>query len=62
MIVIEHNIDVLKCTDYIFDMGPEGGRAGGRIVAEGTPEQLARDPQSATGPFLAEALGITTNQ
>jgi excinuclease ABC subunit A len=56
VIVIEHNLDVLKSVDYIFDMGPEGGKAGGRIVAEGTPEQLASNPDSATGPFLAEVL------
>ena len=56
VIVIEHNLDVLKSVDYIFDMGPEGGKAGGCIVAEGTPEQLAAKPNSATGPFLAEVL------
>ena len=56
VIVIEHNLDVLKSVDYIFDMGPEGGKAGGRIVAEGTPEHLAADPGSVTGPFLAEVL------
>ncbi len=58
VIVIEHNIDVLKCMDYIFDLGPDGGKAGGRIIAEGTPEQIARDRNSVTGPFLAAALGI----
>ena len=46
VIVIEHNLDVLKSADYIFDMGPEGGKAGGRIVAQGTPEELAEDPGS----------------
>ena len=56
VIVIEHNLDVLKSVDYIFDMGPEGGKAGGRVVAEGTPEQLASNPHSVTGPFLAEVL------
>ena len=56
VIVIEHNLDVLKSVDYIFDMGPEGGKKGGRIVAEGTPEQLAQDPESVTGPFLKEIL------
>ena len=56
VIVIEHNLDVLKSVDYIFDMGPEGGKAGGSIVAEGTPEQLATNPSSVTGPFLAEVL------
>jgi excinuclease ABC subunit A len=56
VIVIEHNLDVLKSADYLFDMGPEGGRKGGMIVAQGTPEQLAADPASVTGPFLAEVL------
>ena len=56
VIVIEHNLDVLKSMDYIFDMGPEGGKAGGMIVAEGTPEQLAANPDSVTGPFLKEIL------
>ena len=56
VIIIEHNLDVLKSVDYIFDMGPEGGKAGGMIVAAGTPEQLAEDPDSVTGPFLKEVL------
>ena len=56
VIIIEHNLDVLKSVDYIFDMGPEGGRCGGMIVAAGTPEQLAQDPASVTGPFLKEIL------
>ena len=56
VIVIEHNLDVLKSVDYLFDMGPAGGRKGGRIVAQGTPEQLASDPASVTGPFLKEVL------
>lgn len=56
VIIIEHNLDVLKSVDYLFDMGPEGGKKGGRIVAEGTPEQLADDPDSVTGPFLKEIL------
>ncbi len=56
VIIIEHNLDVLKSVDYIFDMGPEGGKAGGLIVAEGTPEQLAANPVSVTGPFLREIL------
>ena len=57
VIVIEHNLDVLKSADYIFDMGPESGKAGGQIVARGTPEELAEDPASVTGPFLKEVLG-----
>ena len=56
VIVIEHNLDILKSVDYIFDMGPEGGRKGGMIVASGTPEQLADNPDSVTGPFLKEIL------
>ncbi len=56
VIIIEHNLDVLKSVDYIFDMGPAGGAAGGRIVASGTPEELSADPSSVTGPFLKEAL------
>ena len=56
VIVIEHNLDVLKSVDYIFDMGPGGGKNGGVIIAEGTPEQLAANPASVTGPFLAEIL------
>ena len=56
VIVIEHNLDVLKSVDYIFDMGPEGGKAGGMIVASGTPEDLALNPDSVTGPFLREVL------
>ena len=56
VIIIEHNLDVLKSVDYLFDMGPEGGRRGGLIVAEGTPEQLSRNRRSVTGPFLKEVL------
>ena len=56
VIIIEHNLDVLKSVDYLFDMGPEGGKAGGMIVAQGTPEQLANNPNSVTGPFLKEIL------
>ena len=56
VVVIEHNLDVLKSVDYLFDMGPDGGKAGGVIVAQGTPEQLADDPASVTGPFLREIL------
>ena len=62
VIVIEHNLDVLKSVDYMFDMGPEGGKAGGLIIAEGTPEQLASDPASVTGPFLREIFNHGENQ
>ena len=56
VIIIEHNLDVLKSVDYLFDMGPEGGRKGGRIVAQGTPEELAVNPASVTGPYLKDVL------
>ncbi len=56
VIIIEHNLDVLKSVDHIIDMGPEGGSAGGRIVATGTPEEVAANPESTTGEFLAELL------
>ena len=56
VLIIEHNLDVLKSVDYLFDLGPEGGSKGGYIVAQGTPEQLARDPRSVTGPYLKEVL------
>ena len=56
VIVIEHNLDVLKCADYLFDMGTDGGRRGGYVVASGTPEELAENPASVTGPYLKEAL------
>ncbi len=56
VIIIEHNLDVLKSVDYIFDMGPEGGKGGGQIVAQGTPEDISKDPSSVTGPFLREIL------
>jgi excinuclease ABC subunit A len=56
MVVIEHNLDVIKSADYIIDMGPEGGEAGGQIVANGTPEQVAKNKNSYTGQFLAKML------
>jgi excinuclease ABC subunit A len=57
IVVIEHNLDVMKSADWVIDLGPEGGEAGGRVVAEGTPETVARSKASATGRFLAAALG-----
>ena len=57
VIVIEHNLDVIKNADWIVDMGPEGGSGGGLVVAEGTPEMVAAVPESHTGRFLAEVLG-----
>ncbi|HHY38071.1 MAG TPA: excinuclease ABC subunit UvrA [Clostridia bacterium] len=56
VLVIEHNLDVIKCADWIIDLGPEGGEAGGYVVATGTPEQVAACPQSYTGQFLREVL------
>ena len=56
MIVIEHNMDVIKCADYIIDMGPEGGAAGGRVMAVGTPEDIAENRASITGHFLKQEL------
>jgi excinuclease ABC subunit A len=56
IVVIEHNLDVIKSADYVIDLGPEGGGAGGRIVASGTPEEVARNEQSSTGRFLADLL------
>ena len=56
VIVIEHNLDVIKCADYIIDMGPEGGRGGGQVVASGTPEQVAESQKSITGRFLKKEL------
>jgi excinuclease ABC subunit A len=59
VIVIEHNLDVVKTSDWIIDMGPEGGAGGGTIVAEGTPEDIVAVPESYTGKFLAEVLAKT---
>ena len=56
VLVIEHNLDVIKCADWVIDMGPEGGEGGGRVVAEGTPEQVAKVRGSHTGSFLREML------
>ncbi len=56
VLVIEHNLDVIKTSDWIIDMGPEGGSRGGSVIAEGTPEQVAADPDSYTGQFLAPLL------
>jgi len=58
VVVIEHNLDVIKTADWILDLGPEGGDGGGRIIAEGTPEDIARHPESHTGAYLRPVLGI----
>jgi len=56
IIVIEHNLDLIKCADYIIDIGPEGGENGGHLVAFGTPEEVAKNPKSVTGEYLREKL------
>src|SRR3954464_11930895 len=56
VLVIEHNLDVIKTADWLIDMGPEGGKRGGTLVAAGTPEEVAADPSSYTGEFLAPLL------
>ena len=52
ILIIEHNLDVIKCADHIIDMGPEGGKNGGQIIATGTPLEIANNPNSITGEFL----------
>lgn len=56
MIIIEHNLDVIKTADWVIDMGPEGGLGGGQVVAEGTPEQITKTPTSYTGRYLKPML------
>jgi len=56
VLVIEHNLDVIKCADWLIDLGPEGGDGGGKIVAEGSPEKVAASPKSYTGHFLKRML------
>jgi excinuclease ABC subunit A len=58
VVVIEHNLDVIKTADWLIDMGPEGGAGGGRLLVAGTPEQVAASPASLTGRFLAPMLGV----
>ncbi|MGH7498091.1 MAG: excinuclease ABC subunit UvrA, partial [Gemmatimonadales bacterium] len=60
VVVIEHNLDVIKTADWIIDLGPEGGERGGRVVAAGTPEDVAETAASYTGGFLKRALGERT--
>ncbi|HEX9504480.1 MAG TPA: excinuclease ABC subunit UvrA, partial [Acidimicrobiia bacterium] len=59
VLVIEHNLDVVKSADWVIDLGPEGGDGGGRVIVEGSPEQVAKTPESHTGRFLAPVLGMT---
>ena len=56
VVVIEHNLDVIRCADWVIDLGPEGGDAGGRVVAAGTPEEVAKCKASHTGRFLRALL------
>ena len=62
IVVIAPNLDVIKTADWIVDLGPEGGHRGGEIIASGTPEQVAADPRSHTGPLLARLLADTPKQ
>ncbi len=62
VVIIEHNLDVIKSADYVIDLGPEGGAGGGKIVAQGTPEDVARSRESFTGRFLANILGAPPAQ
>jgi len=56
LLIIEHNLDVIKTADWVIDLGPEGGEGGGKIVAEGTPEEIAQNLHSHTGHWLARVL------
>jgi len=56
LLVIEHNLDVIKTADWVIDLGPEGGEGGGRVVVQGTPEVVARCPESHTGQYLSRIL------
>ena len=56
IVIIEHNLEVIKCADYVIDLGPESGDKGGYLVATGTPEEIAKHPESYTGQFLKEKL------
>lgn len=58
ILIIEHNLDVIKVADHVIDMGPEGGTGGGKVVAEGTPEKVAKTNGSFTGFFLKKELGL----
>ena len=58
ILIIEHNMEVIKCADYVIDLGPEGGDEGGYVIAEGTPEEIAANEKSHTGRFLRRYLGL----
>ncbi|WP_457852500.1 hypothetical protein [Nostoc edaphicum] len=56
ILVIEHNLDVIRCSDWVIDLGPEGGDKGGQLIAVGTPEEVAKNPRSYTGQYLKQVL------
>ena len=56
ILVVEHNLDLIKCADHVIDLGPEGGANGGHLLAEGTPEAVAKSKDSSTGPYLESKL------
>jgi excinuclease ABC subunit A len=58
MVVIEHNLDIIKCADYVIDLGPEGGSGGGKIIASGSVEKVAKDENSVTGEFLRKVISV----
>jgi excinuclease ABC subunit A len=62
VVVIEHNLDVIACSDWVVDLGPEGGERGGKLVAQGTPEQVAEVEASHTGHYLREILSGTAKK
>jgi len=62
IVVIEHNLDVIKSADHVIDLGPEGGAGGGRIITAGSPEEVARHDRSATGRFLSDLLSQTSGK
>lgn len=62
VVVIEHNMEVIKCADWVIDMGPEGGDGGGKVVAKGTPEEIVNNPKSHTGEYLKHSLGKKVNK
>jgi excinuclease ABC subunit A len=59
VLIIEHNLDVIKLADYIIDLGPEGGKGGGTIICRGTPEEIIKEKNSYTGKYLADELAIS---
>jgi excinuclease ABC subunit A len=62
IVIIEHNLDVIKTADWVIDLGPEGGDKGGRLLATGTPEDVAANPESHTGRYLAKVLDTYRNR